>query len=90
MAEKITEPAQSTPTESLEESLARLDAILERMENGDQSLDELLADYEAGAGLIKACQERLQTAEKRILTITKTLDGSLSLQEISSGEDEVA
>jgi exodeoxyribonuclease VII small subunit len=90
MAEEIKETTSAPADESLEKSLARLDAILERMESGNQTLDELLADYEAGASLIKACQDRLQAAEKRIFSITKTLDGSLSLQEISPGEDEEA
>jgi len=76
---KSTKPPEEEPP-ALEDAMARLDQILERMEEGDQPLERLLEDYELGVGLIKVCQEHLSAAEQRIQKVTKSLDGSLQLE----------
>jgi exodeoxyribonuclease VII small subunit len=84
--------AQRTPpTEaSLEDALARLDEIITRMEEGNLPLDDLLKDYEEGAKLVQLCQERLKAAEKRIMIVTKSLDGSLGLADFDPGAETSA
>jgi len=49
-----------------ETSLAELEKIVERMESGDQSLEDSLKDFERGVTLTKACQSMLKNAEQRV------------------------
>ncbi len=49
-----------------EASLEELEKIVERMESGDQSLEESLSDFERGVTLTKACQSMLKNAEQKV------------------------
>lgn len=51
---------------SFEESLARLEAIVHELEEGQIGLEEALARYEEGVRLLRDCLGILQTAEQRI------------------------
>jgi len=51
---------------SYEDSLQRLEAIVERLESGKLTLDESLRLFEEGTRLTKVCQKRLSEAELRI------------------------
>lgn len=46
--------------------MARLEAIVRDLEDGDLGLAEALARYEAGVGLLKDCHQLLERAERRI------------------------
>ncbi|MBI4028557.1 MAG: exodeoxyribonuclease VII small subunit [Verrucomicrobia bacterium] len=58
------------------------------MESGDLPLEEILKKYEEGNRLIKFCAAKLNEAEKRIETLMKEKDGSLSLKEFDIEEEE--
>ena len=49
-----------------EESLERLETIVESMESGDIPLAELVSKFEEGNNLLIACQKRLKDAELKI------------------------
>ena len=51
---------------SYEDSLKRLEEIVQRLESGQLSLDESLHLFEEGTRLTKVCQQRLTEAELRI------------------------
>ena len=51
---------------SFEEEFQQLETILKRMEAGELSLDESLADYERGVKALRLCREILDQAEQRI------------------------
>ncbi|MBQ9510124.1 MAG: exodeoxyribonuclease VII small subunit [Clostridia bacterium] len=51
---------------SFEEALARLDEIVGSMENGKAELDELLSLFEEGVSLVKLCNSKLNSAERKI------------------------
>ncbi len=53
-----------------EEALVELERTVRDLEDGRLGLDEALARYEAGVGLIKSCHARLRLAEQRILLLT--------------------
>lgn len=60
---------------SFEESLSELEALVERMESGDLSLEESLSAFERGIALTRSCQQALQAAEQRVEILTaKTPD----------------
>lgn len=49
-----------------EKSLQELEQLVERMEQGDLSLEESLKDFERGIELTRSCQQALQNAEQRV------------------------
>ncbi|OIR14947.1 exodeoxyribonuclease 7 small subunit [mine drainage metagenome] len=63
--------ANSAKNLSFEESLARLEKIVDSMESGDVPLAELLSKFEEGNRLLQACEARLKEAELRIEQLKK-------------------
>ncbi len=59
-----------------EQALSELEALLERMERGELSLEESLKHYERGVELGRACQRALDSAEQRIRILGRR-DGAL-------------
>jgi exodeoxyribonuclease VII small subunit len=57
-------------TPSFEDALAALERTVRDLEDGSLGLDEALARYEEGVGLLKHCYGRLRQAEQRILLLT--------------------
>ena len=53
-----------------EEALVELERTVRDLEDGRLGLDDALAQYERGVGLIKSCHARLRQAEQRILLLT--------------------
>ncbi len=66
---------------AFEQSLSRLEKIVEALEQGEVPLDESLKMYEEGIRLSKECLETLNTAEVRIKQLAKDLNGKTQLKE---------
>ncbi len=60
-----------------EEALARLEAVVERLESGELPLEESLRLFEEGVHLTKVCTHRLEEAERRITILLKNEQGEL-------------
>ncbi|MDR9435684.1 MAG: exodeoxyribonuclease VII small subunit [Thiohalophilus sp.] len=58
--------AAKTASPDFEKSLAELETLVERMEQGDQSLEQSLKDFERGVALTRQCQQALKTAEQKV------------------------
>ena len=56
---------------TFEEALARLTEIVHRMEEGNAMLDESLALFEEGVGLVRFCTEALNKAEQKVTLLQK-------------------
>lgn len=65
--------AKSTPTvtPNFEESLAKLEVIVERMESGELPLEEIICSYESGMELLSVCDRLLGEAENKIRLLTQ-------------------
>ncbi len=75
----MNEPAADTPP--FEDSLAELERLVRELEDGSLGLEDALARYEQGVGLIQRCYQRLREAEQRILVLTGAdADGRPALQ----------
>ena len=61
-----------------EESMARLEEILAKLEGGEGSLDELLKYYEEGVQLIRTCNALLENAEQRVKMLQIQPDGRVA------------
>jgi exodeoxyribonuclease VII small subunit len=59
---------------TFEQALAELEQIVHELEDSQTGLEEALARYEQGVGLIKHCYGKLRQAEQRILLLTGTDD----------------
>ena len=57
---------------AFEEALEELESIVERMEDGEPSLEESLKLFERGMALTRQCQKALDDAEQRIRTLSDT------------------
>ncbi|MCF6299794.1 MAG: exodeoxyribonuclease VII small subunit [Proteobacteria bacterium] len=53
-------------TQTFEESIKKLNAIIEKMENQNIGLEQSLELYEEGISLTRKCQTILTNAEKKI------------------------
>jgi exodeoxyribonuclease VII small subunit len=71
-----------------EEALKKLESIVETMESEDLPLEALLAKYEEGTQLAKACQAKLAEAEVRIQQVEKNAAGELTLKPAPTEESE--
>ncbi len=78
------------PEQTFETAIERLEGIVEEMEGEKLPLERLLELYEEGTKLAKVCQERLDTAEKRIEIITRNSAGKPQLTEFDPAEAATA
>lgn len=60
---------------SFEDALKRLEAIVQRLESGEASLDESITLYSEGDELRGQCEKRLKDAQVRIEKISLGSDG---------------
>ena len=60
---------------TFEQSMARLEEIVAALEKGDSSLDQALALFEEGAGLMKQCSAELDKAEQKVARLLPGADG---------------
>jgi len=63
-------------TLSFEDALKRLEAIVQRLESGEASLDDSIKLYSEGDALRAQCEARLKDAQARIEKITLGADGT--------------
>ena len=54
---------------NFEASLQELESIVERMEDGEQTLEQSLKDFEKGVALTRQCQQALKQAEQKVQTL---------------------
>ncbi|MFB4391982.1 MULTISPECIES: exodeoxyribonuclease VII small subunit [unclassified Pseudomonas] len=62
-----------------EQSLADLQVLVERLENGELSLEDSLAAFEQGIALTRECQGALAQAEQKVQILLER-DGELAAQ----------
>lgn len=62
---------KAVPKFDFEKSLAKLEAVVEKLEAGDQPLEEALKLFEQGIQLTRGCQQALQQAEEKITLLTQ-------------------
>lgn len=63
-------------SQTFEQSLTRLEQIVRQMERGDVPLEQALALFEEGTGLVSSCTKLLDEAELKVVQLTKGADGT--------------
>ena len=64
-------PERETTPRSFESALAEFEALVEKMERGDLSLEDSVSAYERGVVLHRYCERALSTAERKIRILTE-------------------
>ena len=64
---------------NFEDSLAKLEGIVDALEDNDVSLEESVKKFEEGIKLVKDCQKQLKEAELKVNTLMG--DGEILDQE---------
>lgn len=62
---------KKTEAFDFEAALDELEALVERMEQGESGLEDSLKDFERGIELTRACQSALQEAEQKVQILLK-------------------
>jgi exodeoxyribonuclease VII small subunit len=75
MPAKKKEGAPST----FEESMRRLEKIVEQLENGDVPLEQAMELYEEGIAVSKICAEKLTRAELTLKRLGKDVNGKFTV-----------
>jgi exodeoxyribonuclease VII small subunit len=68
-------------TPDFEAALAELEQIVERLEQGEVSLEESLRQFERGVELTRSCQKALRQAEQKISILSRSQGGEAVLQD---------
>ena len=56
--------------------MERLEVIVKKLENGDLPLDDSLALFEEGSGLIRKCTALIDEAEQKVTLLSQNQDGT--------------
>ena len=71
-----------------EESLKKLEKIVDDLEKGDLSLDEALKKYQEGIELSRLCAQRLENAKKKIEVLMKNKKSEFELAPLDQTKAE--
>ena len=73
--------------QNFEQALAELEEVVEQLESGALPLDDSLAAFEKGVGLVKFCNQKLNEVEKKVELLLKDKDGRLQLTTLGEIDD---
>jgi exodeoxyribonuclease VII small subunit len=78
---------QDQSDKKFESALEELESVVEQLESGDLSLEDALAAFEQGVGLVKYCNQKLSEVEKKVELLIKDKEGRLQLKLLDSLAD---
>jgi exodeoxyribonuclease VII small subunit len=86
VAERTSQAVE--PELTFEAALGRLEDIVEKLEAGEQTLDEAIALYEEGVRLYRLCGEKLAAARGRLEKVVESETGEIALEPLEDGDPE--
>ncbi len=81
---------KNTTAPGFEQALARLEEIVRALDSGDAPLDQSLALFEEGVGLVKLCSEKLDAAEQKVKILVRGEDGKPAEKDFSVNDEAKA
>ena len=78
--------AAKKKTIDFEQSLTALETLVNRMEQGDMSLEDSLQAFATGIALTRECQTRLAAAEQQVTQLIEQ-QGEIKLEPFAEGDD---
>jgi len=75
-----------------EVALEELEGVVEQLETGELPLEESLAIFEKGVGLVNYCNRKLIEVEKKVELLVKDKEGKLQFRALDAvnGDDDAA
>jgi exodeoxyribonuclease VII small subunit len=68
----IVSIAEAPPKIDFEAAMSELDELVQKMEQGEYSLEESLRQFERGMVLVRSCQQALRSAEQKVMKLAAT------------------
>jgi exodeoxyribonuclease VII small subunit len=69
---------------AFEQSLKKLETIVDQLEKGDLALEDSLKLFEEGVGLSAACKQELDAAEGKVQILVRQRDGALKAEDFQT------
>ncbi len=87
--QKSEQKSEQAPDQlpDFEQSLAELEALVAKLEQGDVPLEEALKTFERGVALTRQCQTALRTAQQKV-EVLLTRNGEETIESFSDGDVE--
>ena len=73
------------PKIKFETALEDLEQVVEQLESGELSLEDSLAAFEKGVGLVRYCNQKLSEVERKVELLVKDKEGQLQLKAFGNG-----
>lgn len=70
---------------TFEQAMGELDKIVQRLESGQEPLEQAIALYERGVALRTHCESKLNQAQMKVEKIMQQPDGSVKSGEFDNG-----
>ena len=77
MATNKTKSTQEQTEMTFEAAMARLEEIVQLLENDKSPLEESLRLYEEGVSLVRRCSSDLDGAEQKVQILQRSTDGAI-------------
>lgn len=69
-------------------AIAKLEEEVKRLESGNMTLEELISSFENAVKLAGICNERLDSAERRVRLLIEGADGEVTDRDFGGLQDE--
>lgn len=79
---------QKSAAPDFEAALAELEKIVERLEQGEGSLEDSLRQFERGVELARNCQKALRQAEQKIRILSRGPGGEATEQDFAAPAED--
>ena len=83
----MADRAAEGPGRRFEDALTELEGIVQRLEKGELPLEDSLAAFERGIGLVRQLSQRLAEVEQRVEVLLKSEAGKLVLRPAADEEE---
>lgn len=69
--------------EGFEDAMARLEALVRKMESGNENLADMVESFEEGRALLAYCNKSLSEIERKVEILVKGENGTVSAEPFS-------
>jgi len=83
---KQPKPAEIPATLGFEPALEELEALVQKMEQGEMGLDDMVNAFERGQQLVRHCTNKLNEVERRIELLVRGPDGEATTKPFNPTE----
>lgn len=73
-----------------EEELKDLEEVVTRIDSGELTLEESIAAFERGVGLVRSLNQKLDEVERKVEVLTRNAHGELERAPLAASDDEQA